>query len=243
MTGPFFHSTAFICLHLPLKSSDPSRMPPALEGRTRHTYPPIATSTQHCSIARKHTLVTPVIMFSTSDLTVRKHATCLRAPCQMVKTTLSALAVLTCTASVLVVRILCVSCASPALPRPDLHRRIHCDRHGWKCRCTPVPRVAANAITRSETRLDAAPAVFIPPVNHRPPVHLVPVRHLLTAPHACPDHTPATSQRYCASSDSPFPATLVILLHPPDSSLILQILPSPSLSPSPNLSRSADRSL
>lgn len=41
------------------------------------------------------TLVTPMIMFSTRDLTVRRQATCLRAPCQMVKTTLFCLAVLT----------------------------------------------------------------------------------------------------------------------------------------------------
>jgi hypothetical protein len=41
------------------------------------------------------TLVTPMIMFSTRDLTVRRQATCLRAPCQMVKTTLDCLAVLT----------------------------------------------------------------------------------------------------------------------------------------------------
>ena len=42
------------------------------------------------------TLVTPVIMFSTMDLTVRKHATCFRPPCQIVKTIFWVLAVLTC---------------------------------------------------------------------------------------------------------------------------------------------------
>ena len=42
------------------------------------------------------TFVTPMIMFSTIDLTVLRHATCFLEPCQMVNTILCDLGVLTC---------------------------------------------------------------------------------------------------------------------------------------------------